>query len=297
MRTKTLPIFQRIEKPMTVGKNARPIRVSQKTISRRTVMEWLGKTTVLALGGELVAACGGPDPMNPVLNAPIDGGGDAGDDPLNSTPNIETDSGTDARDDAAPSEEGYQFYPGETDLSVFERWPEKTADVQQLTEILEQWRLVVDGMVEEPITLGFSDLLGLTVSDQVTDFHCVEGWSVFDVPWNGIRFSELFERVRPLPEATHLTFYSVGDVYLESIPIAIANEPKTMLSFGIGGSTIPMPHGFPLRLVVPRLLGYKNAKYIYRIELTDKAVDGYWVERGYPYDGIVPEGRLRAGKY
>jgi DMSO/TMAO reductase YedYZ molybdopterin-dependent catalytic subunit len=94
-----------------------------------------------------------------------------------------------------------------------------------------------------------------------------------------------------------VTLYSAGDIYLESIPMEVAAEPKTMLAYGIDGSTIPLAHGFPLRLVVPRMLAYKNAKYIYRIEFTDKPLDGYWVKRGYSYEGKVPQSRLREGKY
>jgi DMSO/TMAO reductase YedYZ molybdopterin-dependent catalytic subunit len=58
-----------------------------------------------------------------------------------------------------------------------------------------------------------------------------------------------------------------------------------------------MKHGFPLRVVVPRMMGYKSAKYVYRIELDNKEVSGYWVKWGYPYDAPVPEGRLRPGMY
>jgi len=275
-------------------------------------MEWLGKTTVLALGGELLAACTEADPMYPNPNVvgdsgvdaldevgPSEAGGDSGVDALDDAGLSEAggDSGVDVRGEVEPDGGRFPFYPGDTDSSLFDKWPVRTVDTQQLSEILGKWRLVVDGLVEEPLTFGFGDLLGLTASEQVTDFHCVEGWSVYDVPWNGVRFSEILEQVRPLPEATHLTFYSVGDVYLESIPIEIAKESKTMLAYGIGGMTIPMRHGFPLRLVVPRLLAYKNAKFIYRVELSDKAIDGYWVQRGYPYDANVPEGRLRQGKY
>jgi len=70
-----------------------------------------------------------------------------------------------------------------------------------------------------------------------------------------------------------------------------------MLAYGVNCSTVPMKHGFPLRVVVPRMMGYKNAKYVYRIELDNKEVFGYWVKWGYPYDAPVPEGRLRPGKY
>jgi DMSO/TMAO reductase YedYZ molybdopterin-dependent catalytic subunit len=70
-----------------------------------------------------------------------------------------------------------------------------------------------------------------------------------------------------------------------------------LLGYGVGGSTLPVAHGFPLRLVVPRLLGYKNAKYLVRIEATDHPVDGFWEFYGYSYDGDVPSERLRPGKY
>ena len=97
--------------------------------------------------------------------------------------------------------------------------------------------------------------------------------------------------------ATHVTFHSIGGQYSESLPIDVAREPRTLLGYGVDGSTLPIEHGFPLRLVVPRLLGYKNAKYLERIEVTDHAVTGYWESYGYSYEGEVPAERLRPGKY
>ncbi|MCP4602966.1 MAG: molybdopterin-dependent oxidoreductase [Proteobacteria bacterium] len=94
-----------------------------------------------------------------------------------------------------------------------------------------------------------------------------------------------------------MTFHTQGDLYNESLPIDVVLEPKTLLAYGIGCSTLPLEHGFPLRLIVPRKFGYKSCKYVYRIELTDKPISGYWVARGYPYEGDVPKSRLRLGKY
>ena len=70
-----------------------------------------------------------------------------------------------------------------------------------------------------------------------------------------------------------------------------------MLAYGADELSLPLRHGFPLRLVIPRLLGYKNAKTLERIELTDHPIDGFWVELGYPYDAEVDPSRLRPGKY
>jgi len=207
------------------------------------------------------------------------------------------DGGLDVQKDSESIDAGFAFSPGKTDLQLFESWPQRTVDSQDLTGILNSWTLRIDGLTRNSITLRYSDLLSLPRHDQETDFHCVEGWSVYDVPWNGVHLSKIFELANPLPTASHITLYSVGDTYTESVPIEVALEPKTLLAYGVGGSTIPLAHGFPLRLVIPRLLAYKNAKYIYRIELTDKPIEGYWVRRGYAYDGKVPQERLREGKY
>ena len=123
------------------------------------------------------------------------------------------------------------------------------------------------------------------------------GWSVYDVGWNGILLGTLLDAVQPSPSATHLTVHCVGGRYAESIPLAVARESRTLLAYGVRCSTIPVRHGFPLRLIVPRLFGYKNAKYVQRLELTDQPVAGYWETRGYSYDGEVQPSRLRPGKY
>jgi DMSO/TMAO reductase YedYZ molybdopterin-dependent catalytic subunit len=266
------------EAPMKTTQKPKIVCVSEKTISRRSLLEWLGTASVMALGGELLASCGHSQSFDPVSGEKVDGGWDA-------------------EKENEPSDGGFALYPGNTDTPLFQKWPERTVDRQELNDILARWTLRVDGLTEAPQTLSFSDILSLPRQDQVTDFHCVEGWSVHDVPWNGLHFSELFKRVVPSPQATHLTLYSVGDVYLESIPIEVARESKTILAYGIDGATIPLAHGFPLRLVVPRMLAYKNAKYVYRIELTDKPINGFWVQNGYSYEGKVPESRLREGKY
>jgi DMSO/TMAO reductase YedYZ molybdopterin-dependent catalytic subunit len=247
--------------------------IADETITRRTVLEWLGKATVVTLGADLLAACAAHTTRVP------DGAVDAPALPL-----------LDGVGDPA-------FRPGVSDATVFREWGERTVDPQDLPSILARWDLVVDGMVESSRRFSFAGLVGLPAQRQVTDFHCVEGWSVYDVPWSGVHLSQLLTLVTPLAAATHVTFHTIGDTYNESLPLAVALEPRTLLAYGVAGATLPLSHGFPLRVVVPRLLGYKNAKYVYRLELTDHPVSGYWVAAGYPYDGEVPSGRLRPGRY
>jgi DMSO/TMAO reductase YedYZ molybdopterin-dependent catalytic subunit len=242
---------------------------------RRTVLEWLGKATVLAIGGELLAACAS------------DGSGSAPAPGRTGSPII--DAGCEPAD--------FPFSPGAELHEAYDSWNVRTVDEQDLVEILGSWSLTVDGLVETPVTLSFAEILELQRQDQVTDFHCVEGWSVRDVPWNGVHFSTIFDLVQPLGSATHLTFTSVGDVYTESLPIDVALEPHTILGYGVDCNTLPLNHGFPLRIVIPRKFGYKNAKYVYRITLADAPIQGFWEQYGYGYDADVPEDRLREGKY
>lgn len=290
-----------------------PPLIITETLSRRSLLDWLGKATVLALGGEVLAACGTGDRAQPDgsgntdgdLDPPFDGsadggwdGGDGGDADRDGGGTDDADTPTDGAADAdVETTPDWSFAPPEDPPSIYSDWPSRTVDRQDLVTILATWRLRIDGMVDRPVELSFADLLELTRQDQTTDFHCVEGWSVYDVPWNGVHLSTLLEAAGRRPEATYVTFHTIGGSYNESLPIDVALEPRTMLGYGVAEHTLPLSHGFPLRLVVPRLLGYKNAKYVDRIELTDERIEGFWVRLGYPYLGEVPEERLRPGRY
>jgi DMSO/TMAO reductase YedYZ molybdopterin-dependent catalytic subunit len=242
---------------------AQPTEFGDRPWSRRTLLEWLGKGAVLALAGFDLGAC-----------AP-------------------------RRQNSCPSggTSGLNFDPGPCSSSIFASWPENTADPQNLAQILATWTLSVDGQVDNPMTLTFADLLALPRTDLVMDFHCVEGWSVQDVPWNGVHMSQLTSLVSPHASATYVNFYCIDGIYSESLPLAVALEPHTFLGYGIDGNSLPLAHGFPLRVVIPRLFGYKGAKYLTRIELTDQPLQGFWEAYGYSSDGQVPAALLRPGKY
>lgn len=275
----------------------RPPTVAQQTLSRRTWLEWVGKSTVFSLGAGVLARCtmdatGQPDAAGDAAT------GDAHIWPDGTGPEAGVDAAVPPVCDANPA--NFPFVPVDDNAELFQPWQGwnvRTVDSQDLGWILNNWELTVDGLVTNPVTLSFAQLLGLPRRDQVTDFHCVEGWSVYDVPWNGVHLSEVLALVGPDLAATHVTFHTVGDQYNESLPLDIALEPRTLLGYGINCHTMPLNHGFPLRVVIPRLLGYKNAKYVYRIELTNEPIDGFWVNLGYSYDGEVPASRLREGKY
>ncbi len=197
----------------------------------------------------------------------------------------------------ARASDGFAFRPGPADGPVFSQWWERTVDRQDPAALAAGWRLEVDGLVAGPRVLTFRDVLALPRTDQTTDLHCVEGWSVHDIPWNGVRLADLLDLVGPLPGARYVQFSTVRGRYNGSVPLEVAREPRTLLAYGVGGATLPLAHGFPLRVVVPRLLGYKNAKYVYRITLSAEPLDGFWVRNGYDYAAEVPAARLRPGRY
>jgi DMSO/TMAO reductase YedYZ molybdopterin-dependent catalytic subunit len=300
-------------------------------LRRRELLEWLGRTATLALAGPLVAACGriaagadgrdapiGHDAATPGSDVPADAVGDAdegypgaderateagADGDADSPEDAQPDSASgdaaapavDAAPDAGPPCDAFQ--PGDGSPPIYAQWPVRTADVQQIEDVLATWTLTINGLVENPRTWTFCDLLALGLDRQVTDFHCVEGWSILDVPWDGIPLARLLDLAKPLPGARHLRFECLRGIYTETLPVEIAREPRSILALGVDGATLPLNRGFPARVVVPRLLGYKGAKYVTRIELSGDQGSGFWEAYGYPVEGEVPPERLREGKY
>jgi DMSO/TMAO reductase YedYZ molybdopterin-dependent catalytic subunit len=279
---------------------------SDTRVGRRSLLEWLGGATVLALYSPLLQAC--RLEAQQVAAAGAAGGisgsggaaGAAGASGQGGEPGMDasTDASTDAGGAGAAGEGGScQEQPGTLTRPDLVNWNVRTVDPQDLANILATWTFSIGGMVKKPLKLGFCDLRDMGLLRQVTDFHCVEGWSVYDVPWDGIALSTLLDMAGPLDTAKYLKIHSVGGKYFEGLPIEVAREARSILALGVDGSTMPLDHGFPSRVVVPRLLGYKNPKFVDRIELVDTQPEAYWPGYGYTWTGEVPADRLRPGKY
>jgi DMSO/TMAO reductase YedYZ molybdopterin-dependent catalytic subunit len=150
-----------------------------------------------------------------------------------------------------------------------------------------KWRLRIDGLVERPLTISYEELLALPHAEQVSTFHCVTGWTVEGVHWKGVRFRDLLAPAEPRPEARALRFVSAEKPYQDSLTLEQALLPDAMLAYEMDGQSLTRPHGAPVRVVLPEMYGYKNVKWVNRIELTAKAVDGYWEGLGYDRDAWV----------
>jgi DMSO/TMAO reductase YedYZ molybdopterin-dependent catalytic subunit len=152
----------------------------------------------------------------------------------------------------------------------------------------DAYRLRIDGAVEHPTTLTLGELRALPRQTQVSDFHCVTGWSVEDVTWGGVRLAELLALAQPLPSARLLRVVSEEVPYDDTLTLEQASLPDVMLALEMDGGPLPRPHGAPARLVVPRMYGYKSVKWVTRIELlADESRLGYWEQRGYDRDAWV----------
>jgi len=154
------------------------------------------------------------------------------------------------------------------------------------------WRLTVDGMVASPASFSLSDLKALPVHNQITEVTCEEGWS-YVAEWIGTPLVNVLNAVGILPQARYVVYFSIEPDWWESIDRSDALHPQTFLTMGMNDGDLPVPFGGPLRLRVPRQLGYKSVKYITRITATDslkrfgKGLGSASPEAGYAwYAGI-----------
>ena len=149
------------------------------------------------------------------------------------------------------------------------------------------WRLRIDGLVERPLDLTYAQLLALPRAEQVSDFHCVTGWSVDNVHWAGVRFADLLALARPAAPARALTFVSAERPYVDSLSLEEAHYPDAMLAYELDGKPLTRPHGAPVRVVMPKMYGYKGVKWVERITVAESADPGYWEQRGYDSDAWI----------
>jgi DMSO/TMAO reductase YedYZ molybdopterin-dependent catalytic subunit len=130
------------------------------------------------------------------------------------------------------------------------------------------WRLNVDGTVARPASFSLAELRSFPVRSQITHLACEEGWS-YIAEWIGVPLSHILHRVGTLPHARYVIYRSIQSDWWESIDMADALHPQTLVAYGMNGGELPVGFGGPLRLRVPRQLGYKSVKYITRLTVTD----------------------------
>ncbi len=176
--------------------------------------------------------------------------------------------------------------------------PESETYKRMLSSGFTDWRLTVDGLVARPSSFSLAELKRFPSSTQITHQACEEGWS-FIAEWTGVLLSYVLDLVGVSPQAKYVFFFPFPEKRFPlgrkwgSLDMPEAWHPQTLLAYEMNGEAIPTPHGAPLRVRVPRQLGFKSLKYLSRITVTDttKNIGKGWgsssPEHGYSWYGGI----------
>lgn len=176
-----------------------------------------------------------------------------------------------------PNRHGMPTVPvGQT---ITNKWPVLDLGLQP-DILLSDWKLIIDGAVEHPVTLTWEDFMALPQTQDVSDFHCVTTWSKLNIGWKGVSMIDIGALVLPLESATHLMCYGYDD-YTTNISLEEALKPDVLLVHTADENPLPKEHGGPVRMITPQLYAWKGSKWINRIEFMTTNRLGFWEEHGY----------------
>jgi DMSO/TMAO reductase YedYZ molybdopterin-dependent catalytic subunit len=172
--------------------------------------------------------------------------------------------------------------PCQRQITHILKWgTEHSAITQSIPRLaVNRWTLRIGGEVETAVRLRWDDLLQYSSITRISDFHCVEGWSVVGCEWTGVAFQELMSLVHPKPTARFVTIYG-ADGYSTSLALEEMLHPNVLLAYRLNGTPLPPELGGPLRLVVPEKYAYKSTMWVTKITFTTKVTKGYWERQGY----------------
>ncbi len=157
-----------------------------------------------------------------------------------------------------------------------------TSGIPQLTA--KNYSLKVDGLVGNPSTYTLADLLAMPSTKIVKDYHCVTGWVVPQCRWEGIKLSDFLAALQPTSQAKYVLLSSADGSYTESLSLDQAHLPDVLLGYKLNDAPLSAEQGYPLRLVIPDMYGFKYIKWVNRITLSKELQTGYWEQRGYATD-------------
>jgi DMSO/TMAO reductase YedYZ molybdopterin-dependent catalytic subunit len=171
--------------------------------------------------------------------------------------------------------------------------PQDTYYQRLMRENFRSFVLIVDGAVQRPQVFSLTRLEQMSPHRDITRHDCVEGWSAI-AQWDGVKLADVLALVQPRDDAKFVVFHSMdrdqeGMPYYESLNVMQATHPQTLLALRMNGKPIVPDHGAPVRLRVPVQLGYKNAKWVRRIEVVGSFASlyggkgGYWEDQGYEW--------------
>ncbi|MFC9440133.1 molybdopterin-dependent oxidoreductase [Nocardia sp. NPDC057030] len=153
------------------------------------------------------------------------------------------------------------------------------------------YTLTIDGTVDRTRTYTLADLRALPQTRVVHDVRCTDGWRVEQVPFDGVRLSDLLDDAGVGAGGKALSFGCFDGAYTESLTLEQARRPDVLVALRMQDAPITHEHGGPVRLYVAPMYFYKSAKWLSRVSVTDRVIPGYWEQRGYDVDGWLDDAR------
>ena len=150
------------------------------------------------------------------------------------------------------------------------------------------YKLTVEGLVDHPLTLTLDEVQKIRPETAMRNFRCVTGWSVPNIAWTGVSLATLMKMAGAHPEATHMIFHSADGIYVDQLSVKEAMLPGIMLAYQIDGRPLPRKGGYPVRLIVPPMYGYKSVKWVNRVVLASEGIVGTWERYGYANAAWLP---------
>lgn len=178
-----------------------------------------------------------------------------------------------------PNRHGMPQLPVGQTVTAPGKWPVLDLGVHPIIP-LHHWSLTVDGACANPTRLTWEAFSALEQVDDVSDFHCVTGWSRLDVPWRGVRLSTVIALAEPDDDAEAVLCHA-KDSYTTNLPFDEALKDDVLLVHTVDGQPLPREHGGPVRVITPQLYAWKGAKWITRVEILRHDQRGFWEQRGY----------------
>ena len=168
----------------------------------------------------------------------------------------------------------------DSELTPFDKFPLNTYDVDDPGVDFDKWTLTVTGEVQKPGDYTLAQIQALPKIRQNARHVCVEGWDVIG-RYGGVRLSDFLNKIGADTTARFVTVECADDYY-ESLDMATALHPQTLLCYEMYDRPLTREHGAPLRLNIPTKIGYKQAKYLTDLKVT-RVLDrvGYWEDQGY----------------
>jgi DMSO/TMAO reductase YedYZ molybdopterin-dependent catalytic subunit len=162
---------------------------------------------------------------------------------------------------------------------LVENWPVLDLGIQPDVPKAD-WRLTIDGSVDNPVTWDWGAFAAQPQVEDVSDVHCVTQWSRYDNRWSGVSTRHIVDLVRPRPETTDVILHSY-DGYTTNVTLGAFTDDDCLIAHGHDGVPLTREHGGPARLIIPRYYFWKSAKWVKRIEFAAADRPGFWEVRGY----------------